>query len=787
LKKVILSERELVSVIKKVMSEIEKNSSGEEKILEFAKKIHVFENTYLNKEFDLKTQREYVNRLITKKENIIKEYNERFEGRLITESKKGSDYINNFFDFLIKNANYSKKEIVLSETWERTPPGKSKDPIGYWKILFENLTKSGIGVKWQVANDPAKSSFMYWGGWVINKDLKKNGGFPITWTDAATKTNYYFKFDLPGAKYAGNAIDKTLLALKNVTGKNFNLLNVGKTNEKTLKPFFSKNYSSESIGKEEEKTANTVYSLLTKSFDQDSDGIWNDYDGTDENGAVAAMNKITSRGILDKVNAKIKAKGYYKDITSWVEAEMSDIDPTQLDAIRNRLSKLGYRVPEKNNALRVVGKTKEAVGAIWDWAKNGVIGKFFNALRDALNSAWGIAVQLFLDALGPETLGAGFAVPMVVWGIVVQWDMFNMYAGTPEWLNLIFDAFSLLTAGAMVAALKPIKAAASTALKGAKGTLGNIVKWLLGKVPVLMEVLAKWFPTLASAVGKIGGFIAKAATWIGTKFRKFIGAKMADGLINAGKGAANWIKELLESIGKWIKTKVGAQVTKDVAKEGAKTLAQKIFQQSLIYMKKQTGWKWLYSKWIDKGLRKGAPELIETFIIKNAKTKTTEEACAMVDKQIGQIEGDFCRFVPMIQSTAEQRRKLMASMKKTDVNDINKMIKGLKGTSKAIKKGSAETNKVVSQVGTIYNDTDLVRKDSNYQYKRTPNGYEYASLTENPPVWKKIKDPEAIKNLNNTLYKNLKVNTTSGFLSNIDIEKNVSQITQNLRNVRTGL
>jgi hypothetical protein len=33
-----------------------------------------------------------------------------------------------------------KKQILLEDTaWERTPPGKPKDPIGYWKILFDQL------------------------------------------------------------------------------------------------------------------------------------------------------------------------------------------------------------------------------------------------------------------------------------------------------------------------------------------------------------------------------------------------------------------------------------------------------------------------------------------------------------------------------------------------------------------------------------------------------------------------------------------------------------------------
>jgi hypothetical protein len=64
---------------------------------------------------------------------------------------------------------WESRQNLISEQWAR-----GTDQIGYWKILFEALTKSGIGVKWQVANDPVKSTFMYWGPWVINKDVNKN-------------------------------------------------------------------------------------------------------------------------------------------------------------------------------------------------------------------------------------------------------------------------------------------------------------------------------------------------------------------------------------------------------------------------------------------------------------------------------------------------------------------------------------------------------------------------------------------------------------------------------------
>jgi hypothetical protein len=86
-----------------------------------------------------------------------------------------------------------KKRNILPETWERAPAGKPKDPIGYWKALYDNLKKNGFPVQYQYANDPAKSTFMWWGSWIIWKDLKKNNGYPISFT-TPNKNVYLFKF-----------------------------------------------------------------------------------------------------------------------------------------------------------------------------------------------------------------------------------------------------------------------------------------------------------------------------------------------------------------------------------------------------------------------------------------------------------------------------------------------------------------------------------------------------------------------------------------------------------------
>ncbi len=86
-----------------------------------------------------------------------------------------------------------KKKNILPETWERAPAGKPKDPIGYWKALYDNLKKNGFPVKYEYPNDPAKSGYMYWGMWIISKDLKVNNGYPIYFY-GSDKKYYHFKF-----------------------------------------------------------------------------------------------------------------------------------------------------------------------------------------------------------------------------------------------------------------------------------------------------------------------------------------------------------------------------------------------------------------------------------------------------------------------------------------------------------------------------------------------------------------------------------------------------------------
>ena len=118
-------------------------------------------------------------------------------------------------------------------------PGWNRDndgPLGYWKMLFNVLTAHGIPVKWEKAGGD-DSTYMYWGGWAIWKDLTKNGGYPVSFTDSATNVSMVFKFN--GGKYTGQPADKIILDAKSIN-LTFNLGVFGRYDNKTMSGLITK-------------------------------------------------------------------------------------------------------------------------------------------------------------------------------------------------------------------------------------------------------------------------------------------------------------------------------------------------------------------------------------------------------------------------------------------------------------------------------------------------------------------------------------------------------------------
>ena len=607
---VTLSQDDLITIVKGVLNK-PKNGNFGNNLLEFAKRVHIWDYKQNGKTLDTSTQDNFAKDLLPSKPKIIREYEIRFGKTLITESEKGVEYISDFFDFLKENA------VPLNE---------------------------------------------------------------------ATAT-----------------VDQILQGLH-----------------------------------------------------QSFDGA-----GTDEDLAMKTILKISSKQVLDQLNAKIKAtvgKKFPKiqNLAAWINDEMSELDPTQYDKIWGHLAKMGYRGKETNKFLRAVGKTGEWIGEKWEWTKKNVLGGFFDKLRDALNSGWGTASQLLLQTLGPFTLGISSAIPIVVWGLITTWDMVNLISGTPEWLNLFFDALSMLTAGALSKVLAPFKAAAS----GARfGTIGNIFSWL--SKTKFGQTIAGWIPKLKGLVGTVSSAIKTGVSWVTTKFSKLIGPQMTQLLQTAANKLISWITGFVDSIGKWF----GKQTAKAATKEAAGGLSEKLV--GLVGKKFATP-QFLQTeigkKFIEKGLKPATVEVVDKYVVSLGKEKGIEETASIVDKKFGSIYGDTIRLAGAAENLSGDKTKLLSSINNFDKKDIEKALK----TGKLIAKRAKTTTKSAEQtnvaknvvVGDVKNIKAGGPQDKN-QYKKSGNEYFFAAKTEKVPNWKKITSPKMKQYLTTFIFPQGK-NLTSG-------------------------
>ncbi len=97
--------------------------------------------------------------------------------------------------------------------------------------------------------------------------------------------------------------------------------------------------SKQKIQQQATKTANSIFQELMKALDMDGDRVLTDYDGTNEGLALAAIKKIKNKETLEALNKRIAMTKQYKNLKSWLNAEMSDFD-SEYGQIWAKLQKL---------------------------------------------------------------------------------------------------------------------------------------------------------------------------------------------------------------------------------------------------------------------------------------------------------------------------------------------------------------------------------------------------------------------------------------------------------------
>ena len=320
-----------------------------------------------------------------------------------------------------------------------------------------------------------------------------------------------------------------------------------------------------------DSAAYSVVNALKRAFDLDGDNVFDDYDGTNEDDAVKAIDLIINKNILDKVNQIIGSQiKPYKDLRAWLNDEMSDFDPTQYRAIWKRLEGLGYSGANYNTFLAAAGAGVDLVKKGFTWLKEKGIPWFFEQMRDILMSTGGAILQTLLDYTGVGALGVTAA-----WAALTLFDVSQIASGIGSWGKLFFSVIGLCTAGALAKIigkfLKPFF--------GAGGTIGSFFQ-KIAKQSWFIKYVKPWVSKIGSALSWASGLIKQAGTWVVEK----LGATTIGGMVTK---AAAWMEQLFQGIVKWSGTGAASEtklatdlgikkLTQDQIKADAKKITQKV-------------------------------------------------------------------------------------------------------------------------------------------------------------------------------------------------------------------
>jgi len=533
----------------------------------------------------------------------------------------------------VLGAKKEEAKTLIAEQWARLT-----DQVGYWKILFDQLTKGGIGVKWEVANDPVKSTFMYWGPWVIWKDINKNGGWPVTFSGADKKL-WLFKFQ--GGKYGGQPANNIILESKYINST-FNLGSWGKvvgaaggTQLNGLiktkpKPVSTAPACKTTDGKPIATTqiptvATQIFNDLATAFD----GA-----GTYEAEAVTAYKKITCKPILDAVNAKVAARGMksgifgtgspINNVGDWAKDEMSDYDYEQFRTIWAGLQKLGYKAPPVNQAMRALSVVGDVTGI--NALDKGIealasmtIEDIMEGFRGIVNGIGGTVATLILSVIP-----GGQVVNMLIYGVLTAWDVI---APKFNWFNFIVDSLSLVMstigAGAWVKATFGKAAPILGAEKSLPGLFGKMAKTM----PKAFQFLESMISKIAGGAKWVVDWIKKGVTWLVSKFA-FLG-KWKDTLLAPLNKIGTLFDNMVEAIAM---TPGGKQAAKNLANPGAaimKTAPAKTIKKVLTTTGVSKALITPATKYLSKW---GKQKIISTLV--NIEAKLGKEAFEELDKKI---------------------------------------------------------------------------------------------------------------------------------------------------------
>ena len=311
----------------------------------------------------------------------------------------------------------------------------------------------------------------------------------------------------------------------------------------------------------------------------------------------------------------------------------------------------------------VVSGVKAVGGALqgaWNKLKSFGVGAFMEKFRGFLTSNYGAALQILIEV---STEGFGAAIPLIAWGLLAQYDMANVVAGTPNWFNLLFSLIGTATTGIASKAIGMAMPFFKSAGKAA-GSITQAIEYLA------KSKFGQMFKPLVSAIsaglGKVPGLIAKAMTWVKSIFGKVFG----ESIVNFFARGANAVGKFIGELGTGIKNFFSVTVekgSKKVVAKGVNTVLAKagsLVPKIDVYLATASGKKFASKVGIE------AVNTIKKELTSTIKTYSEDQALAYIDKKYGKVWGDTMRFVKTVKDVKGTAQKLGKNVKNWNQSGI---------------------------------------------------------------------------------------------------------------------
>jgi hypothetical protein len=291
-------------------------------------------------------------------------------------------------------------------------------------------------------------------------------------------------------------------------------------------------------------------------------------------------------------------EGFLGDLWDGVTSfgsKVVDVVGGALDTVATRVKKAGSWLADNT----VVGGW---IASGYKWLKEKGITWLMEGLRSAVYSPVGMGVEVFLTVTG-----VGAPIVMVVYGVLLLWDLSKMASGDPtfSWWEVFFDILGIVTSGIGAAPARLAIKETGIMAKTAGKSLGETVQIGAKQGGVIGSFLKKLGTLLGKGVSGILGFVQQGAAWLGKNF----GFKSLEKYVGSAK---TYVDDLVKSINKVDNVLPSAAVAnKTVVNASEKAVAAELKKPG-VWSKVKNGWN-AAGKALDKPIEKLLPATANKF------------------------------------------------------------------------------------------------------------------------------------------------------------------------------